>query len=53
MHRYVMEERGWIARHGFWPLALLWLPAAVAAQAAARFLPETGAPEPALGRRRS
>ena len=22
MHGYVMEERGWIARHGFWPLAL-------------------------------
>ena len=37
MHRYVMEERGWIARHGFWPLALLWLPAGVFAQAALRF----------------
>ena len=39
MHRYVMEERGWIARHGFWPLALLWLPAGVFAQAALRFGP--------------
>jgi len=44
MHRYVMEERGWIARHGFWPLALLWLPAGVAAQAAVRFLPSAGPP---------
>ena len=26
-----------MARHGFWPLALLWLPAGVVAQAAARF----------------
>ena len=34
-----MEERGWIGRHGFWPLALLWLPAGVALQAAVRFLP--------------
>ena len=33
-------------RHGFWPLALLWLPVAVVVQAAARFLPESnGAPE--------
>lgn len=32
-----MEERGWMARYGFWPLALLWLPAGVVAQAAARF----------------
>ena len=44
MHRYVMEERGWMARHGFWPLALLWLPAGVAAQAAVRFGPATDAP---------
>ena len=35
-----MEERGWIARHGFWLLALLWLPAGVVAQAAVRFGPE-------------
>ena len=32
-----MDGREWIARHGFWPLALLWLPAGVVAQAAARF----------------
>ena len=44
VHRYVMEERGWIARHGFWPLALMWLPAGVVVQAAIRFLPETDAP---------
>ena len=34
-----MEGRGWIGRHGFWPLALLWLPAGIAVQAAARFPP--------------
>ena len=28
-----------MARNGFWPLALLWLPTGVAAQAAARFGP--------------
>ena len=28
---------GWIARHGFWPLALLWLPAGVLMQAVLRF----------------
>ena len=28
---------GWIARHGFWPLALLWLPAGVVMQAVLRF----------------
>ena len=34
---------------GFWPLALLWLPAGFAAQAAARFLAVTdGPPEPAM-----
>ena len=44
MHRYGMEERGWMARHGFWPLALLWLPAGVAAQAAVRFLPSAVPP---------
>ena len=37
VHRYGMDGRGWIERHGFWPLALLWLPAGVAAQAAVRF----------------
>jgi len=35
-----MEERSWIVRHGFWPLALLWLPAGVAAQAAVRSGPD-------------
>ena len=40
-----MEERFRIVRHGFWPLALLWLPAGVVAQAAARF----GSPHAALG----
>ncbi len=40
MHRYGMEERGWIGRHGFWPLALLWLPAGIALQASARFGPD-------------
>ena len=44
-----MEERGWIARNGFWPLALLWLPAGVALQAAVRFAPEAGgAGEPGM-----
>ena len=38
-----MDGRGWIARHGFWPLALLWLPAGVVAQAAVRFGPSAGA----------
>ena len=27
-------------RHGFWPLALLWLPAGIVAQAAVRFGPD-------------
>ena len=31
-------------RHGFWPLALLWLPVGVAAQAAVRFFPDAGRP---------
>ncbi len=35
-----MDGRGWIGRHGFWPLALLWLPAGIVAQAAVRFGPE-------------
>ncbi|MCY4397351.1 MAG: hypothetical protein OXC10_19680 [Rhodospirillaceae bacterium] len=39
-----MERHGWIARNGFWMLALLWLPAGVAAQAAVRFMPGGGAP---------
>ncbi|MXY41560.1 MAG: hypothetical protein F4Y62_17380 [Rhodospirillaceae bacterium] len=38
-----MDGRAWIARRGFWPLALLWLPAGVAAQAALRFGPSAGA----------
>ena len=29
-------------RHGFWPLALLWLPAGTVAQAALRFGPSAG-----------
>ena len=32
-----------MARHGFWPLALLWLPVGVVAQAALRFGPSAGA----------
>ncbi len=40
MHPYGMEGRDWIARHGFWPLALLWLPAGIVAQAAVRFGPD-------------
>ena len=39
-----MEGRGWIGRHGFWPLALLWLPAGIVAQAAVRFPPDAGPP---------
>ena len=38
-----MDGRAWIARHGFWLLALLWLSAGVAAQAALRFGPSAGA----------
>ena len=38
-----MDGRAWIARHGFWLLALLWLPAGVVAQAALRFGPSAGA----------
>ena len=34
-----MDGRGWIWRHGFWPLALLWLPAGIVVQAAVRFWP--------------
>ena len=33
-----------MVRHGFWPLALLWLPAGMAAQAAVRFVPAGGPP---------
>ncbi|MYF07358.1 MAG: hypothetical protein F4233_05590, partial [Rhodospirillaceae bacterium] len=36
-----MDGRGRIARHGFWPLALLWLPAGVIALAVLRFGPST------------
>ena len=52
VHRYGMDGRGWIGRHGFWPLALLWLPAGIVAQAAVRFGPEAlaeGTLEPWLG----
>ncbi len=31
-----------MGRHGFWALALLWLPAGVATQAAVRFVPNAG-----------
>ena len=31
MHRYRMEGRGWIGRHGFWPQELLWPPAGIVA----------------------
>ena len=34
-----MDGRSWIVRHGFWALALLWLPAGAAVQAAVRFGP--------------
>ena len=37
-----MDAGRWIVRHGFWPLALLWLPAGVVAQAALRFGPSAG-----------
>ena len=37
-----MNERGFIRRHGFWPLALLWLPVGVVATAAIRFEQEAG-----------
>ena len=40
-----MDGRAWTAWRGFWPLALLWLPAGVVAQAAARF----GSPHAAMG----
>ena len=43
-----MEGRGWIRRHGFWPLALLWLPAGIAAQAAVRFPPDGPPGDPML-----
>lgn len=44
-----MGIREFIERRGFWPLALLWLPAGVVAQAAVRFAPEAvPAPEPAM-----
>ena len=40
-----MDDRGSIGRRGFWPLALLWLPAGLVATAAVRFGPEHGLPE--------
>ncbi len=42
MHPYGMEGRRWIGRHGFWPPALLWLPAVIVARAAVRFRPRQG-----------
>ena len=45
VHRYGMDGRGWIGRHGFWPLALLWLPGGIVAQAAVRFGPSGGPPD--------
>ena len=39
-----MDDRGSIGRRGFWPPALLWLPAGLAATAAVRFAPEHGLP---------
>ena len=38
-----MDVGRWIVRHGFWPLALLWLPAGVVAQAVLRFGVSPGA----------
>ena len=35
-----MDDQGLIKRHGFWLLALLWLPAGVVTTAAVRFAPE-------------
>ena len=40
-----MENRRSTDRRGFWVLALLWLPAGVAATAAVRFGPQHGLPE--------
>ena len=40
-----MDDRGLIGRRGFWPLALLWLPAGLAATMAVRFGSEHGLPE--------
>ena len=37
-----MDNRGFIARQGFWPLAWLWLPAGVVASAAVRFGADAG-----------
>ena len=37
-----MAERVFIGRRGFWPLALLWLPAGVVATAVVRLAPESG-----------
>ena len=39
-----MEERGRFVRNGFWPLALLWLPIGVVADAAVRFPASAGLP---------
>ena len=37
-----MDDQGLIKRHGFWLVALLWLPAGVVATAAVHFAPEAG-----------
>ena len=37
-----------MARTCFWALALLWLPAGIAGQAAIRFLPEAGSMAPSM-----
>ncbi|MCY4318236.1 MAG: hypothetical protein OXE76_03400 [Alphaproteobacteria bacterium] len=34
-----MRAQGWLVRRGFWPLALLWLPAGAVVQAVLRFGP--------------
>ena len=38
-----MDNRGFIGRRGFWPLALLWLPVGVVAQTVVRFGGVSGA----------
>ena len=43
-----MEDRGLIGRRGFWPLALLWLPAGVCATAVVRFSQTEQLSDPAM-----
>ena len=40
VHSLCMKMKVWNRRHGFWVLALCWLPAGVLVQAVARFLPQ-------------